>query len=80
MHENFNDTHYNNDIAIFKMDRPVPFSKDVMPVCLEKAEFVQELLKPRKSSKPYDLETSLSLWLKTFFFFFFPLYFPLFYL
>ncbi|KAK3779724.1 hypothetical protein RRG08_013679 [Elysia crispata] len=48
MHENFNDTHYNNDIAIFKMDRPVPFSKDVMPVCLEKAEFVQELLKPRR--------------------------------
>ena len=48
IHENFNDTHYNNDIAIFKMDRPVEFSDDIMPICLEKPEFVEELLKPRE--------------------------------
>ncbi|RUS87429.1 hypothetical protein EGW08_004804 [Elysia chlorotica] len=47
-HKNFNDSHYNNDIAVFKMDRPVFFSKTVMPICLEKPEFVQELLKPRR--------------------------------
>lgn len=48
IHENFNDTHYNNDIALFKMDSPVKFSDDIMPICLEKPEFVQELLKPRR--------------------------------
>ncbi|BFZ10462.1 hypothetical protein BsWGS_13501 [Bradybaena similaris] len=46
LHEHFNDTHYNNDIAIFKLDSPIDYSDEVLPICLETPDFMEELLKP----------------------------------
>uniref|UniRef100_A0A0B7AT12 Uncharacterized protein n=1 Tax=Arion vulgaris TaxID=1028688 RepID=A0A0B7AT12_9EUPU len=46
LHEKFNDTNYNNDVAIFKLDSPVDYSDDVLPICLETPDFLEELLKP----------------------------------
>ncbi|KAK6995486.1 venom prothrombin activator oscutarin-C catalytic subunit, partial [Biomphalaria glabrata] len=46
LHERYNDTHYNNDIAILKLERSVAMTDNVMPICLETPEFMEELLKP----------------------------------
>ena len=46
VHPRFNDTFYNNDVALFKLDRPVHYSHEVMPICLERQDFVEELLRP----------------------------------
>ena len=34
MHEGYNAKTYENDIAVLKLNRPVPFSKSVYPICL----------------------------------------------
>ncbi|CAG5136797.1 unnamed protein product, partial [Candidula unifasciata] len=46
LHEQFNDTLYNNDIAVIKLDSPVDYSEEVLPICLETPDFLEELLKP----------------------------------
>ncbi|CAL1526543.1 unnamed protein product [Lymnaea stagnalis] len=46
LHEHFNNTHYNNDVAILKLEKPVEFTDDIMPICLETPDFMEELLKP----------------------------------
>ncbi|KAH9509765.1 hypothetical protein Btru_045146 [Bulinus truncatus] len=46
LHEQYNDTHYNNDVAILKLENPVQFNENVMPICLETPAFMEELLKP----------------------------------
>ncbi|XP_005090873.3 uncharacterized protein LOC101859905 [Aplysia californica] len=46
VHAQYNDTYYNNDVALFYLDSPVTYSDDVMPICLEREDFVEELLKP----------------------------------
>ncbi|XP_059167199.1 uncharacterized protein LOC131949357 [Physella acuta] len=46
LHENFNDTRFNNDIAMLKLDVPMEFTADIMPICLETPQFLEGLLKP----------------------------------
>ena len=36
---------FNNDLALFELDEPVLLSEDIMPICLERALFVDELLR-----------------------------------
>ncbi|GFO27029.1 serine protease-like protein, partial [Plakobranchus ocellatus] len=44
LHNRFND--YKNDLAVFKLDRPVEFTDDIMPICLESPKILKELLQP----------------------------------
>ncbi|XP_025106477.1 uncharacterized protein LOC112571592 isoform X2 [Pomacea canaliculata] len=48
LHPDFEGSIFNNDIALFEMDEPVSFSDDVLPICLERATFVEELLRGGK--------------------------------
>ncbi|XP_041378881.1 uncharacterized protein LOC121391255 [Gigantopelta aegis] len=45
IHPRFNGSFHNNDIVLFELDRPVVFNDVILPICLEKLPFVEELLK-----------------------------------
>ena len=36
---------FNNDLALFELDEPVMLSEDIMPICVERSLFVDELLR-----------------------------------
>ncbi|GFO15509.1 coagulation factor x [Plakobranchus ocellatus] len=46
LHNRFND--YKNDLAVFKLDMPVEFTDDIMPICLESPKILKELLQPNR--------------------------------
>lgn len=45
LHPEFEGSNFNNDLALFELDEPVMLSDDIMPICLERALFVDELLR-----------------------------------
>ncbi|KAK7101828.1 mannan-binding lectin serine protease 1-like [Littorina saxatilis] len=45
LHPNFDGHSFNNDLALFELDEPVLLSEDIMPICLERSVFVDELLR-----------------------------------
>ncbi|KAK7503581.1 hypothetical protein BaRGS_00005120, partial [Batillaria attramentaria] len=45
LHPDFEGSNFNNDLALFELDAPVLMSEDIMPICMERAVFVDELLR-----------------------------------
>lgn len=37
-YNNSEGTHYDNDIALIKLEKPIPYNGDVMPLCLPSKE------------------------------------------
>lgn len=45
LHPDFEGSSFNNDLALFELNEPVMLSEDIMPICMERAVFVDELLR-----------------------------------
>ncbi|XP_077647017.1 uncharacterized protein LOC110478744 [Lonchura striata] len=51
VHSKFDAETYDNDIALLKLKEPVRFSEYVIPACLPKADFANEVLMKQKSGR-----------------------------
>ncbi|XP_050414425.1 uncharacterized protein LOC126828601 isoform X1 [Patella vulgata] len=49
LYPSYHGTDFNDDIALFQLDEPVTFGDMIMPICLEKETFTNELLKSGKA-------------------------------